>query len=191
MVYAMKCYNNSIIPFIIGLLGYFPQGSWKSLSHKGLTSLLAPFFLCVGLSLSGLSEECEAGVQINLEAIRHIESSGRSDAVGPSGERGLYQVSDVLRREYNQFKKKSVSPDELFLPEVNEEIAEWYLHERIPALLRHFKKPITIENVITAYNSGIRTVVRDSPLPPITKAYLNKYKRFQARGNHAQLTTRG
>lgn len=192
MVYDMKCYNNSRISFIIGLLGYLPKGSWKAFAHKGLGRLLAPFFLCVGLSVSGLSGVCEAsGIEINLDAIRFIESSGRADAVGPSGERGLYQVSDVLRREFNQFKNKSVTPDELFLPEINEQIADWYFHERIPALLRHFKKPVTLENVITAYNSGIATVVRSKPLPPITKAYLRKYKSFQSRGNHAQKTSIG
>jgi hypothetical protein len=180
---AIPCYINSVILYIIGLCWDVFKGLCKYLSFQYVKTGI---FLLFTLWYSPASITAHAGIPVQLEIIREIESSGRADAVGPSGERGLYQVSEILRKEYNQFHKKQVSPEELFLPEINERIADWYLHERIPALLRHFKKPVTLENIIVAYNAGIATVAHSKPLPPITKAYIQKYKRIQARGNSAQ-----
>jgi len=180
---AIPCYINPGIRYIIGLCWDLFKGLCKCLSFQYVKTGI---FLLFALWYFPVSITAHAGVPVQLEIIREIESSGRPDAVGPSGERGLYQVSEILRREYNQFHKKQVSPDELFLPEVNERIADWYLHERIPALLRHFKKPVTLENVIVSYNAGIAYVAHSKPLPSITKAYIQKYKRIEARGNHAQ-----
>jgi soluble lytic murein transglycosylase-like protein len=115
-------------------------------------------------------------LEINLDTIRAIESGGNPRAYNKgSGARGLYQITDICRRDYNQMTGAKVQPDDLWEPETNRRIANWYLHTRIPQLLRHYGKPVTVETVLTAYNAGIRYVGRE--LPRETVNYIAKYER--------------
>lgn len=114
---------------------------------------------------------------INLEIIKQIESSGNPRAYNnSSGARGLYQITDICRRDYNKMTGEQITPDQLFDAQVNERIAAWYINKRIPQMLRHYGKPVTIKNVLTAYNAGISCVVRGKPLPQETVEYIRKYK---------------
>lgn len=114
---------------------------------------------------------------VDLNTIQQIESAGNPNAVGLTGDIGLYQITPCVLEEYNTFNKANYSRIDLFNPIINEQIARWYLTRRIPQLLRRYGKKVNTRNCIIAYNAGIRAVIR-SYCPKTTKNYLAKYKRL-------------
>ena len=114
---------------------------------------------------------------VNPEFIRQIESSGDPKAHNKKEDaRGLHQIRPIVLKEWNNYNpKEQYKGKDLFDPDINKKIGEWYLNYRIPQMLQTFGKPITIENVITSYNAGIDYVVKEKPIPKITQDYLKKY----------------
>jgi hypothetical protein len=90
--------------------------------------------------------------------------------LGASYGRGLYQVSEIALSDYLQYHlKEKITPDDLFNPAINERIAVWLINVRIPQILKHLKRPITIETVLSAYNKGYKG--------DLAWNYIKKYKR--------------
>lgn len=132
--------------------------------------------------------EAVSPVAIELDVIAMIESGGERvpdkacSYRGCEYGKGRYQVSDILRREWNQFhKNEQYEPHQLFDPQVNERIARWYLNVRIPQMLKHYgrvdgKDYMSLPYVLTAYNAGISYVRQDrSEWPRETVSYINRY----------------
>jgi len=116
--------------------------------------------------------------EINLDAIKSIESSGNPFAVSFKGAQnglGLYQISDIARRDFNNMTGSNVKTLDLLNPATNKKIAHWYLEKRIPQLLRHYGYLDTTENKLIAYNCGIGCLKRPS-IPSETKNYIKKYQ---------------
>lgn len=116
---------------------------------------------------------------VDLSRIREIESSNNPNAVSYRGAkygRGLYQISEICLDDYNRFAGHVFTfyPEDLFDPKVNEMIAKWYLTKRIPAMLRHYNKEVTVDSVLWAYNAGIGRVIK-GVMPAETKEYIRKY----------------
>lgn len=112
---------------------------------------------------------------IDMRRIAAIESSNNPKAYNKSsGARGLYQVTDICRRDYNQMTGENISPAQLYDPAVNEKVSSWYFNQRIPQLLVYYGQPVTTENVLSAYNAGFSRVGK--PLPDETVNYIKKYK---------------
>lgn len=118
--------------------------------------------------------------QIDMHAIMMIESSGNPLAHNKKDDsRGLYQITPICLKEYNNFHPGAeYSMDDLWNASVSTLIAEWYINKRIPQMLRYYKKPVTVENIIISFNAGISYAVNDKPLPKITQEYLKKYERM-------------
>jgi hypothetical protein len=114
---------------------------------------------------------------IDMNKIMMIESGGRNVHSNIKSEHaiGLFQITPVVLKEYNQFHHTNYKSNDLYDTRLNTQIASWYLNKRIPAMLRAYKKPVTTRNIIVAYNAGISYVVKNKPLPSITKRYLKKY----------------
>jgi len=114
---------------------------------------------------------------IDLDRIAMIESSGDTRAWNRFDDsRGRYQITKIALQDFNNFHKaEQYTMDDLWDPEVNERIARWMFKTRLPQLVRHYKKPVTVENLIIAYNAGILYVARGKEIPPVTKSYLKKY----------------
>lgn len=116
-----------------------------------------------------------------MEVIKKIESDGLSWAHNKkSGARGLYQITPIVLREWNDFHpKETFSHLDLFIPWVNEKIAFWYMQERIPRLLRAYRISDTVPHRLSAYNFGagnLKRVLRGGiKLPEETKNYIKKY----------------
>lgn len=112
---------------------------------------------------------------IDLSAIAQIESSGNPKAIGDGGKAlGKFQLHKAVVDEYNRFHNASYLHKNALDAHISEQIASWYLHKRIPQLLRHFKQPITLENVLTAYNMGIGNVIKGKR----ATRYINRYRRL-------------
>ncbi len=114
---------------------------------------------------------------INLAVIAKIESGGNPQAISKAGAVGLYQIMPCVLQEYNARYNLRLSKNDLYNPEVNTKIASWYLSNRIPQMLRYYKKEVSVKNVLWAYNAGIGNVVKGR-LPLETKNYLIKYDKL-------------
>jgi soluble lytic murein transglycosylase-like protein len=137
-------------------------------------SIIFLFLVCAIIAVAMQAD----GAEIDLERVKAIESGGRVDAVSFRGAkygRGAYQISEICLAEYNKFNKTSYKPENLFDYTLNKQIASWYLNKRIPAMLKYYKKSVTVDTVLWAYNAGIGRVVQGI-MPAETKIYIAKYK---------------
>lgn len=112
---------------------------------------------------------------VDMNKIYFIESSNNPNAYNERSQaRGLGQITPIVLKEWNNFHPKNqVTSDDLFNADVNKQISSWYMNERIPAMLRYFKKEDTAMNRLIAYNAGIARVGK--VLPKETDSYIKKY----------------
>lgn len=116
---------------------------------------------------------------IKMKSISLIESSNNFSAFNSrTSARGLYQITPICLKEYNNFHKVKYSEEDLFNAEINTTIASWYINERIPQMLRHYKKPITTRNILISYNAGISYVAKNKKLPEETERYIKRYEKI-------------
>jgi soluble lytic murein transglycosylase-like protein len=126
-----------------------------------------------------LTITAEAQMQyVDVMKIAKIESNLNPSAVNyKEGSIGLCQIriKGALLDWNMRHKNEIYSEDDLFDQYINIKIADWFLNERIPAMLRHYNKDVTVENILISYNAGIR-YVRDGIEPPkSTKRYIKRY----------------
>ncbi len=155
------------------------ETDWLDVAFGVLAALIfaGAFFFLFFLANADAQEIKPA---INMEAIAQIESSGNPRAWNKRDDsRGLFQITPICLKEWNNFHPKDqLTMDDLWDASVNRKVAEWYINVRIPAMLRHYNKPESVANQIVAYNAGISYVVKNKPLPKITRDYLAKYERL-------------
>ena len=150
---------------------------------RGKRSVVLGLKYSVKLFLTSLfivSQTAFANPQVSLSIISAIESNNNPTAISYRGAKygiGLYQISAILLKEYNNFNRTSLTQEDLFNPAINEKIARWYLTIRIPQMLRYYKKPVSLDNILISYNAGISFVVKNRPLPRETVNYIKKYER--------------
>ena len=116
-------------------------------------------------------------VEVNLDIIAQIESSGNRWAISYAGAkygRGLYQVSEIALLDYNKENNAKIAPESLFEPMIGEMVAKWYLTQRIPFFLRNKGIPVTLANILWAYSAGIGNVVKGIK-PQETRNYIKRY----------------
>lgn len=113
---------------------------------------------------------------MDMDRIAQIESSGNPNAFNErSGCIGLFQINPkTALLDYNNYEGMNYTAQDLYNPQVNYLIANWYLNHRIPKMLRHYRKPDTVENRLIGFNCGITCVV-DNRMPNETKDYIRKY----------------
>lgn len=119
------------------------------------------------------------GHLVDLNVIAQIESSGSINAYNKrTGATGLYQITPICLKDYNQFHKDKRSMSEMYDPYFAQMVASWYLNIRIPQLLIHYKLPVTVRNILWAYNAGIGNVVKKR-MPKETQDYIVKYENLK------------
>jgi soluble lytic murein transglycosylase-like protein len=118
----------------------------------------------------------------DIDAIIQIESSGNTlEFNKATSATGLCQITPICLADYNQYHKHSYTMDEMFDPQKNMRVAEWYLSVRLPRLLECYRRPVTLENILIGYNAGVRHVI-EGTLPDETRKYIAKYHRLTRRG---------
>lgn len=119
-----------------------------------------------------------ADVVMDMDRIMMIESSGNPNAWRKQDDSiGLFQITPIVLKEWNNFHPNlQLSKKDLWNPNINLTIAVWYMNDRIPSMLRHYKIEDTEENRIIAYNAGISYLVNKKPIPEITQRYIKKYQ---------------
>lgn len=119
---------------------------------------------------------------IDLDVIKTIESDGNPCAVNFKTRcYGLYQISEICLKEFNQFHCSHYGTKDLFRPAINEMIASWYFG-RIKEMLSSYGVPINPTTLIASYNWGIGHVaawakkkMSFEELPIETRRYIEKY----------------
>jgi len=114
--------------------------------------------------------------QIDVKVIAKIESSLNPTAVsflGAKHGRGLHQISEIALKDFNSANSVKYSPEQLFNPEVNTEIANWLLNVRYPQILKAYRLPLTEENLLTCFNMGCASIKKGK----IATRYITKYRR--------------
>ena len=114
---------------------------------------------------------------ININAIVQIESSGNPTAYnGREIAIGLMQIRPCVVQEWNKAHPNDKHTiEDMFIPRLNIKVGTWYITRRIPQMIVAYRKDITIENIIIAWNAGIK-YVKDGIAPPRkTKQYIKKY----------------
>lgn len=142
-------------------------------------------FLIVLLTLTIRCYEVYAQVilpaKIDLSIIAQIESSGVPFAYNSKTKAvGLYQLTLPAVTDYNSYHKDKFILNEMFDPDKAYIVANWYINERIPKMLKHYGQPVTLETVLQAYNCGIGCVVKNK-MPLETIDYIQKYKKLSGR----------
>jgi len=114
-------------------------------------------------------------IRVDLSAIAKIESSGNPGAIGDGGKAlGLYQIHPALIQDWNKANPSRLKAhSDALEPITAHELAEWYLHTRIPQILKWLKKPITKRNILICWNAGCGRVANP---PAMTRAYIAKYE---------------
>jgi len=129
-------------------------------------------FVVVALLLFGC-DKYAWGDEVNMDKIAQIESSGNPLAYNKgSGAKGLYQITEICLEDYFIFNPCCIN---LFNEDDNLHVADWYMNERIPQLLKHYGYDDTVRNRLIAYNCGITCVGKK--LPNETVNYISKYFR--------------
>lgn len=114
-----------------------------------------------------------------LDAVIMQESSNNPNAYNKkSGAKGLMQITPITLADYNLENETDYLENSLFNPEVNKQIGKWYLYERIPQMLKTYKIPLTIDNILIAYNFGIGNLKRGKSLPEETLNYIKNIKNY-------------
>ena len=119
---------------------------------------------------------------INLEIIKNIESSGNPNAYNKKSQaKGHYQITPITLKEWNNYNPKDKHTDkDLYNPEVNKKIADWYMNKRISQMHKAYKIQDTLENRLTSYNAGIGNT-RKGRVPTETQKYIKKYKSLETK----------
>ncbi len=117
------------------------------------------------------------GVKIDMAKIALIESSNNPKAYNKkSGAVGLVQITKPVLIEYNQRWKTNWNMEDLYNADLNLLVGTWYMEDRIPQLLHHYKIKDTVRNRLICYNFGIGNLKKGLPLPAETRNYIIKYE---------------
>ena len=121
-------------------------------------------------------------VDIDMSIIAQIESSNNPMAYNKrSGATGLCQITLPTLADFNARHNTRVTMDDLYNPQVNMRIANWYMNTKIPQYLKAYKLADTLKNRLWAYNAGIGRV-KQGILPDETRDYIAKYKQLKKGG---------
>ena len=134
--------------------------------------------LLLSLCLIGLSGSAYAEVSINLERIAQIESGYNPHVYNvKSGATGMYQITQDCLTDFNTLNSMHYRLKDMYDPQKGARVAEWYLNNRIPQLLRHYKLADTVDNRLWSYNAGVGALKRKIK-PSETVAYIKKYHKL-------------
>jgi len=119
--------------------------------------------------------------EVDLSLIAQIESSNRPAAIGDGGKAlGLYQLHQGVVGDYNRTHNTQYLHQDALRRDIATKVADWYLNREIPRLLKHFKLPVTTQNILAAYNAGIGNV-RQGRIP---HNYIAKYNKLAKEMNY-------
>lgn len=95
-----------------------------------------------------------------LHAVAERESGWRPWVIGGVGEVGLFQITSGVLDDFNRAHQTVNTGQDLLDPYINTVIGAWYLYEELPRIIRYGGMPVTVGNVLMAYNGGPGNLIR-------------------------------
>lgn len=129
-----------------------------------------------------INEMKKVGEMIDIEKIIQIESGGNPNAVSNKGAVGLCQITPICLQDFNEQNYGTHEDDyhfkvDLFKPEINKQVGEWYINKRIPEMFEAYLIPDCDILRCIAYNFGIGNLLKwYRRLPKETRDYIQKYE---------------
>lgn len=156
----MLCYSPTVINWTIKKGSKMKTNNTNTIRFKRLKMVLQGVIVLL-VVCSAVKGFAGSSMVIDLNMIAIIESSGNPLAIGDNGKAiGLYQLHAPVVKDYNLKHGTAYSHKQMHNAVVSSQVANWYLNVEIPRLLKHYKKAVTTENVLTAYNMGIGNVLK-------------------------------
>lgn len=151
---------------------------WSQRISPEFTQFKALLFGSILLLISCIPAYAEPSV--DMKALCMVESGCRALAIGDHGKAlGMWQIHKEVVEDWNRYADLSgdayYSHDEMLEPNKAEIVARWYVSVQIPAYLRvllRSNKPITRDQVLTAFNMGVKAVKEGKT----AKEYIKKYE---------------
>lgn len=127
--------------------------------------------------MTGCGDYEAYALDVDLERIATIESSGNTEAYNPLSKAvGAFQFTAIAIRDFNQVNGAKIKLNDMYNESKAAHVAIWYLEERIPSLIKSLGEKDTIDNRLIAYNCGISCVGKSwKDLPQETLNYIKKY----------------
>jgi len=137
---------------------------------KPLIKIFKIFILTLILALI-----CKVCFAVDLNIIASIESSNNPLAYNSRTKAtGLYQITPICLQDYNNYHSVKYTLDDMYDADKSLVVADWYLNDRIPQMLRYYGHTVNLTNTLIAYNWGIGHV--GETLPKETSDYIKKYE---------------
>jgi hypothetical protein len=155
---------------------------------------VAGAFILMALMLHSCVVQTPAvAAEVDMAIIAQIESGGNTLAYNRhSGARGIWQITPIVLREYNEEAHKELlgcyengflvqpiayTKQDLFNPIINKQIAEWYFNR----IKNHYlKNKGSIDDILICYNFGYGNWLKwewgIKRLPQETRKYIKLYK---------------
>ena len=123
-----------------------------------------------------LCSVCSADVVIDLHALSAVESGHDDSAYSSAGALGRYQIKPICLRDYNRYSgRPRMEFSDMRDPKAASLVASWYLHKRIPQILRSYGVAVTVEGVLLSYRNGPVAYARGDRRG---KRYVSRYLSF-------------
>jgi len=146
----------------------------------GLVILIILILIAALTIRSCIPAPAEAAEVVDLTIIAQIESSNNPLAYNSkSGATGLYQITPICLKDYNQYHSVQYNMTDMYDADKCFIVADWYLSDRIPQMLRYYGHTVDLNNILIAYNWGISHI--GEPLPKETRDYIKRYKAIKMR----------
>ena len=145
--------------------------------------LYAPINKLKGISYSVEKEFGNLEYSVDIMQIRIIESGDKNDKVSVAGAIGNMQIMPIALEDWNKMHpEEQYSEKDLYNKFINIKVGTWLIEERIPQILKLNGVPLTINNILIAYNWGGGNAVKwykndrkVKNLPQETQQYIIKY----------------
>ena len=118
---------------------------------------------------------CKVCFAVDLDIIAQIESSNNPLAYNSTSKAtGMYQITPICLKDYNNYNTVKYTLTDMYDADKSLVVADWYLNDRIPSMLRYYGHTVNLNNTLVAYNWGIGHV--GETLPKETRDYIVKYR---------------
>ena len=151
------------ICLVVALLFLFWQGVARAEERYNADEMTQDYF-------HGVTVTVDTAIIAKMESSDKQHPNGNPFAINGT-HRGICQISEGVLHDYNKAKGTIWEPYDLFNVVINLRIGFWYINQEIPRLLRHYGLPDTLENRLTAWRLGIKSILSNKQAKKYVKRY--------------------
>jgi len=146
----MNCKSCFIITLILASIAFF-CGMKKGQELKEEINISTTVLKTVVVPIKPIGPT----VEVDIDAMIQIESSGKTNEVSPAGARGLCQIMEPTWNDCNELMKTDWNYWECWNdPEKNKAVGTFYVNTKIPQMIKRWKIPDSDLMRLACYNWG-------------------------------------